>query len=854
MKLKNLFLAAMTLFAFTACTDTPDAPYDFPNGEGGGTTEEGVYINETFASDFGVFSTVETVGETPWVIDYKTAKATSYIDGENKEAVSWLISEPVDFTNETEAHASFEYIIRYAESGKVAANHQLLISADYAGDAAAATWVDMPYGAVEGSDWTTFYKADVNVPADFMGKSGIVFALRYTAKSKAGTWEVRNFKVAHGTAEAPEEPEEAQEYTVAEAIAAFTGAAKPAVVKGYIVGTINGQVYEEGCVFSGEAESKTNLLIADSPEETDHTVCMPVQLPSGAVRNALNLVDNPDNYKKEVVLTGSLEKYFGVPGLKSVSKFVIDGVTPDEPETPADAYIYETFATSFGTFTTQETVGNYPWIIDYSTAKATSYDSETEENYPATSWLVSPTVDFTNETEAYIAFEYIIRYAEAGKVADNHQLLISADYTGDVATATWVNVPYGAVEGSDWNTFYKANVAVPAEFLGKGAVTFALRYTCTTKAGTWEVKNFTVAHGAATGETPDTPDEPTPDVPTGENLLANGSFEDWSGDAPTAWGGPIGHNATIAQSSDARTGSLSVIVNGNTSNKRLASKSYTLTAGTYTFSIYVKTNGAEEGHCRLGYVTIEGGAAKTYKYETPAASAATAEWTPRVYEFTLTETTELAFVVMNNKTGDGASFLVDDASLVTTDGSVIEGGNEGGEEGEEEEPETPADGEYLNETFASTLGSFTTKEVIGNYPWSVDSKYGHVKVSGYMDGASQDAESWLISPAMNLTGETAANIIFDFVINKGDASAAATNHKLLITSNYTGDVTTTEWTEIEYGAVNNNNWTFNNTGNIALPSSVMNKNAVVVAFKYTSTTANSSTWEVKNLVVSSATK
>ena len=860
MKLKNLFLAAMTLFAFTACTDTPDSPYDFPvNGGDGGATEEGVYINETFTSDFGVFTPIETVGETPWIIDYKTAKATSYVDGTNKAATSWLISAPVDFTEETEAYAAFEYIIRYSESGKVAANHQLLISADYAGDPAAATWTDLPYGAVEGADWATFYKANVAVPAEFLGKSGVVFALRYTATTKASTWEVKNFKVAHGTAAEPEEPEEAQEYTVAEALAAFTGVATPAVVKGYIVGTVDGQVYAEGCRFSGTAESKTNILIADNADETDYNNCMPVQLPSGAVRNALNLVDNAGNYKKQVTLTGSLEKYFGVPGLKTVSKYEIEGVTPEEPETPEGAYISETFATSFGAFTTQETVGNYPWIIDYSTAKATSYvdtdgDGKADANKEATSWLVSPTIDLTNETEAYVAFEYIIRYAESGKVADNHQLLICNDFSGDVATASWVNIPYGAVEGVDWNTFYKANVAVPAEFLGKGAVTFALRYTATTKAGTWEVKNFVVAHGAATGETPEEPETPdTPVVPSGENMLTNGSFEDWSGDVPVGIGGGSWHNADISQSTDARTGNYSIAVAGNKSkNVRLATKTYVLAAGTYTFSVYLKANGTEAGHCRLGYVPVTDGVAGQYKYETAAASAVTEEWAPRVYEFTLTEQTEVAFVVMNNKVGNGASFLVDDATLTTNDGSVG-GGDNGGDEGNDEEPEAPATGEYLNETFATSLGSFKTQEVVGSFPWVFAENYG-AKASGYSNGASQDAESWLISPAINLTGETAANIAFDYVINKGDANAAAANHKLLVTSNYTGDVTTTEWVEVEYGAVNNNNWTFHNTGEIALPGSVMGKSAVVVAFKYMSTTANSSTWEVKNVVVSSATK
>ena len=545
MKIKNLFLAVLALLAFNACTYVPEPPYKFPtNGGTGGTeTEEGVYISETFATGFGVFSPVETVGDTPWIIDYKTAKATSYIDGTNKEATSWLISDPVDFKDETEAFVTFDYIIRYAESGKVAANHQLLVSSNYSGDAAAATWTDIPYGAKEGADWVTFAKANVAVPAEFMGKSGVVFALRYTAKSKAGTWEVKNFKVKHGKPEEGEEekPEEAVEYTVSEALAAFTGAAKPAIVKGYIVGTINGQVYEEGCIFSGTATAATNLLIADAPEETDHSKCMPVQLPSGAVRSALNLVDNPGNYKKLVTLTGSLEKYFGVAGLKTVSKYVIDGVTPEQPEQP---------------------------------------------------------------------------------------------------------------------------------------------------------------------ETPEVPE--TPVVPEGDSLIANPGFETWNEGVPAEWGGPLGHNATIAQSTDARTGNYSVVVSGNSeSNKRFTSKSYVLAAGTYTFSVYVKANGADKGYCRLGFVPVVDGKVGTYTYESAQASAVTDEWTARVYEFTLAEETEIALIVMNNKLGKGASFLVDDAQLVTADGGNAGGGDSGeGEEGGEEQPETPVAGKTFTAVTSITDGKY----------------------------------------------------------------------------------------------------------------------------------------------------
>ena len=681
MKIKNLLFAALGLFALAACNETPEPPYTPGGGnENGGTTQEGVYINETFASSFGVFSTEETVGNYPWVIDYSTAKATSYVDGANNAATSWLVSSPVDFTNETEAYVAFDYIIRYSESGKVAANHSLLISNNYAGNAAEATWTDLPYNAVEGADWTTFYKANVAIPAEFLGKSGIVFALRYTATSKSSTWEVKNFKVAHGKAEVVE-PEEAGEYTVAQALAAYTGVAKPAVVKGYIVGTINGQVYTEGCSFSGTAESKTNLLLADNADETDYSNCIPVQLPSGAVRNALNLVDNPGNYKKFVTLTGSLEKYFGVAGLKSVSKYSIDGVTPDEPETPetpANAYINETFASSLGAFTTQEVIGNFAWkhevYNDKGYAKVSGYDGSSQN---AESWLISPAIDFSKESAAYIAFDYVINKGDASAAAANHKVVITNNYTGDVATTEWTEVNYGAVNNNNWTFHNTGKIALPESMMGKAAVVVAFKYMSTTaNSSTWEVNNVVVSSGTgATPEQPETPEEPeepetpdTPAVPAGENILANGSFEEWNGSIPTAWGkddsNATAHNATISQSTDAIDGSYAVVVNGDKANKRLASKCYRLPAGTYTYSILVKTNGNDAGHCRIGYVPIADGKAGTYVYEEAAASAVTGNWTERALEFTLTEETTIALVVMNNKTGNGASFLVDDATLI----------------------------------------------------------------------------------------------------------------------------------------------------------------------------------------------
>ena len=113
-------------------------------------------------------------------------------------------------------------------------------------------------------------------------------------------------------------------YTVSSAIAAGSGSG--VYVKAYIVGYVSGQVLSEGAHFTADGcDVKTNLLIAASPSETNVSNCMPVQLPTGDVRNGLNLQDNPGYLGKEVLLRGNIEKYFGAPGIKAVTYAEIGG-------------------------------------------------------------------------------------------------------------------------------------------------------------------------------------------------------------------------------------------------------------------------------------------------------------------------------------------------------------------------------------------------------------------------------------------------------------------------------------------------------------------------------------------------
>ncbi len=118
-----------------------------------------------------------------------------------------------------------------------------------------------------------------------------------------------------GTQEAP--------FSVGQVIA-MNNPGTTAWVKGYIVGVIN---YDNNSSLETSVPTTVAscIAIAASPDETNQDNCVAVQLPAGEIRSAINLKDNPQYLGMEVELKGSLNKYFGMPGLKDVSAYKIDG-------------------------------------------------------------------------------------------------------------------------------------------------------------------------------------------------------------------------------------------------------------------------------------------------------------------------------------------------------------------------------------------------------------------------------------------------------------------------------------------------------------------------------------------------
>jgi hypothetical protein len=147
----------------------------------------------------------------------------------------------------------------------------------------------------------------------------------------------------------------------------------------------------------------------------------------------------------------------------------------------------------------------------------------------------------------------------------------------------------------------------------------------------------------------------------------------------------------------------------------------------------------------------------------------------------------------------------------------------------------------VNESFTSTLGSFTQFSVLGNQIWGASS-YG-AKISGY-SGSYYANEDWLISPSINFDNYNSETLSFSSAMNYGVTGDGSL--KVYTSTDYsgTGDPYAATWTEITTAILSplSPTWQFTPSGNIDL--SGINGTNVHFAFKYTCTTSNVATWEL----------
>jgi len=96
----------------------------------------------------------------------------------------------------------------------------------------------------------------------------------------------------------------------------YNGSMLNAWVSGYVVGVTEGEVSDAR--FEGPFTTKTNLILADSPSEKKTSKVIAVELPAGAVQDALNLVDNASLLGQRIKVRGNILPYLGANGVEGV--------------------------------------------------------------------------------------------------------------------------------------------------------------------------------------------------------------------------------------------------------------------------------------------------------------------------------------------------------------------------------------------------------------------------------------------------------------------------------------------------------------------------------------------------------
>ena len=94
---------------------------------------------------------------------------------------------------------------------------------------------------------------------------------------------------------------------------------KNIMVFGYIIGGYaTANTIRIGPPFS----SKTNIVIAGGKNERQRANCFAVELPSGPIRDAINLVENPNLIGAAIVVTGEIvSNYYGYIGIKGTKAY-----------------------------------------------------------------------------------------------------------------------------------------------------------------------------------------------------------------------------------------------------------------------------------------------------------------------------------------------------------------------------------------------------------------------------------------------------------------------------------------------------------------------------------------------------
>ena len=164
---------------------------------------------------------------------------------------------------------------------------------------------------------------------------------------------------------------------------------------------------------------------------------------------------------------------------------------------------------------------------------------------------------------------------------------------------------------------------------------------------------------------------------------------------------------------------------------------------------------------------------------------------------------------------------------------------------------------YLQAQFVGDgPGKFTMHTVTLDglsYIWRYQAAYG-MTASSYVSGTNHRVEGWLVSPNVRLKKSVQPQLTFMQAVRYGNVNDNPKWLTVMVTDNFTGDVTTTEWKQLEWPAElpDGSNWVFQSSGIFDL--SEYNGKTIVIGFRYNTNidgidVPSAPTWEVQHLLL-----
>jgi hypothetical protein len=469
----------------------------------------------------------------------------------------------------------------------------------------------------------------------------------------------------------------------------------------------------------------------------------------------------------------------------------------------------QSFASDFGTYMASDVLGPQSWVNQFETAKMSGYaDGSSHANED---WLISSPVIITGVEHAKAVVNYAAKYQGATDNDVTMQVSTNYEFGAAPSTATWVELPVTYPNNSSgyaW-TFTDQEVSLD-NYIGQ-TVTVAIKYTSTESASrTIEIKTITIQEGEAGGGV-------TPPGPgTGEG----------SGTADDPYNVAAGIGYQNQGDAWVKGYIVGAVKSGQEHNTVTSNDDIDWVA---PFGRATNVLIADDASCNE--------IANCLIVKMPSGSALRSQ----VNLVDHPENLGKQLIVFGTlKNGFGKPGL---DSPGTESDFVFEGG--------ETPPTPPTPGTIFSETFANGQGQFTIHDVLLpselTYVWTHDASRKHMKASSFKSNTPYKAESWLVSPKIDLSDVNSAVLTFEQAINYAEPEGRI---HVMISSNFDGEIANATWTELEFDQwpVNNGSWTFVTT---TINLSAYTNHTVSIAFKYTSeaTQAQCPTWEVKNVVV-----